>query len=224
MGACIEGGKSGLVIGRVWYSTLEGVLSKRTLDKEESIPTKDCATAGTRAARVPQSERAFDATQQSDERVIADCILASTRATHGNTHNTRPFTSNFWQSTYLPPTRLALNACHVLASRAVANLSLQRINQRQPSPSQCPKSNISFREFCTHALPASPKQPTTTSFHPRARHCRRCIACSPSPSPHCPQSRIHEVVLPASASRAYHLQPRLSNDRRRNALAPGAFI
>lgn len=118
----------------------------------------------------------------------------------------------------------ALRGRHVLASRAVANLSSQRINQRQPSPSQCPKSNISFREFCTHALPASPKQPPTTSFHPRARRCRRCIACSPSPSPHCPQPRIHEVVLPASASRAYHLQPRLSNDRRRHALAPGAFI
>lgn len=117
-----------------------------------------------------------------------------------------------------------INTRHVLTSRAVANLSLQRINQRQPSPSQCPKSNISFREFCTHALPASPKQPTTTSFHPRIQHCRRCVACTPSVPRHCLQSPIHEVVLPASASRAYHLQPRLSNDRRRNALAPGAFI
>jgi hypothetical protein len=35
---------------------------------------------------------------------------------------------------------------------------------------------------------------------------------------------IHEVVLPTSASRACHHQPSLSNDRRNNALAPGAFI
>ena len=147
-----------------------------------------------------------------------------------NPPNTRQYTQysafHFTSSTsnIFATEKTALRGRHVLTSRAVANLSLQRINQRQPSPSQCPKSNISFREFCTHALPASPKQPPTTSFHPRARRCRRCIACSPSPSPHCPQPRIHEVVLPASASRAYHLQPRLSNDRRRHALAPGAFI
>lgn len=99
------------------------------------------------------------------------------------------------------------------------------INASPAQASQWPKSNISFREFCTHALPASPKQPTTTSFHPRIQHCRHCIASNPSTFRHCLQSRIHEVVLPASASRAYHLQPRLSNDRRRrHALAPGAFI
>jgi hypothetical protein len=99
------------------------------------------------------------------------------------------------------------------------------INASPAQASQWPKSNISFREFCTHALPASPKHaPTITSLHPLHRHHRRCIAFAPSASRHCLQSRIHEVVLPASASRAYHLQPRLSNDRRRHALAPGAFI
>ena len=148
-----------------------------------------------------------------------------------NPPNTRQYTQ-YSAFHFTPPTintfatkKSSNSDHHVLTSRAVANLSLQRINQRQPSPSQCPKSNISFREFCTHALPASPKQPTTpTSFHPRIQHCRRCIARTSSASRHCLQSPIHEVVLPASASRAYHLQPRLSNDRRRNALAPGAFI
>ena len=61
------------MLRRVWYSTLSGVLGfgtqeqgKLNFDKEESLPTKDGATAGTRAARVPQPETAFDATQQGD--------------------------------------------------------------------------------------------------------------------------------------------------------------
>ena len=157
--------------------------------------------------------------------MIEECILASTRPTHGNTHNTRPFTSHLQQATYLPLRNLLSEA--VTCSRPAPSRTLVRSGSINASPaqaSQWPKSNISFREFCTHALPASPKHHTTTSLHPLARHHRRCIASTPSASRHCLQSRIHEVVLPASASRAYHLQPRLSNDRRRHALAPGAFI
>ena len=156
------------------------------------------------------------------EQEIPECILQ--HAQHTGIHKILGVSLHTSHSQQICHRRHNSKRCHVLTSRAVANLSLQRINQRQPSPSQCPKSNISFREFCTHALPASPKQPTTTSFHPRIQHCRRCVACTPSVPRHCLQSPIHEVVLPASASRAYHLQPRLSNDRRRNALAPGAFI
>ena len=175
---------------------------------------------------MPQVGQAKDATQR-----VSECFESVSRMhSFFNTPNTRQYTQN--STFHFTPSiihtfatkKSNTNTRHVLTSRAVANLSLQRINQRQPSPSQCPKSNISFREFCTHALPASPKHHTTTSLHPLARHHRRCIASTPSASRHCLQSRIHEVVLPASASRAYHLQPRLSNDRRRHALAPGAFI
>lgn len=156
--------------------------------------------------------------------MIEECILASTRPTHGNTHNTRPFTSHLQQATYLPLRKLLSEA--VTCSRPAPSRTLVCSGSINASPAQA-SARSPTSPFASFAHTPYQPHPNNHQQHHFIRAPTIAVAASPALHHHLPtvrQSRIHEVVLPASASRAYHLQPRLSNDRHRHALAPGAFI
>ena len=118
------------------------------------------ATAGTRAARVPQSGRAFGATQQSG-RVFRECILATTRPTHIITHHIRPCPSPLQHPTHLPLRRLLPTA--VTCLRPAPSRTLVAAAQSTPAQPKPVPEGQHLLSRVLHTRPTSLTQTTTNN-------------------------------------------------------------